>query len=67
MKCIIIFITDVTWLWTLVYRVEGIDLRVGMVGVCWVEGIDLRVGMVGVCFRGLKDWKACFWGLEINW
>jgi hypothetical protein len=23
-----------------------------------VEGIDLRVDMVGVCFRGLKDWKA---------
>ena len=23
-----------------------------------IEGIDLRVGMVGVCFWGLKDWKA---------
>ncbi len=28
-----------------------------------VEGIDLRVGMVGVCFRGLKDWKAYVCGV----
>jgi hypothetical protein len=41
----------------LVYRVEGIDLRVGR---CMFSGFE---GLVGVCFRGLKDWKAYVCGV----